>query len=133
MKSLSRLNSARTTSTLRAASLSLPAAQQLLVPQQSVRNFARWRPKRLLQPRFKRAFIAPHTKKEHQFSLDTLETLSHGEDWVTKIRTTNFGKKLKIAKLPKNSQENSKKKKKNNKGASSVTTRIVLKRAYGAT
>ena len=34
-------------------------------------------------------------KKPNQFSKDTLETLSHGKDWKTKIKVTEFHKKLK--------------------------------------
>ena len=55
---------------------------------------ARYRPKRLLVPTIKRKYKKPHTMKYSEFSDDTLHSISHGEDSYTKVKRSDFMKKL---------------------------------------
>lgn len=54
---------------------------------------ARFRPKKIFFPTMKKVPRPAHKKKEHEFSDDTLYSLSHGDDWLTKIRTSEYEKK----------------------------------------
>ena len=60
----------------------------------------RFVPKKLFFPTIKKKYKHPEQKKEHEFSEDTLHSLSHGEDWVVKIRTSEFSKKHKYRSHP---------------------------------
>ncbi|ETN99592.1 hypothetical protein RFI_37877 [Reticulomyxa filosa] len=44
--------------------------------------------KKLFFPKYKRKAVPHYKKKEYMFSNETLNSLSHGQDWITRIRTS---------------------------------------------
>ena len=75
------------------------------------KRFKRFPPKKLLYPKLKKRYKHPEQKQEFEFSRETLESLSHGQDRVTAIRVSDFDNKHKHFKYPQRRYRKLKKKK----------------------